>query len=190
GRIDIFRRENAGVIGHEQIVTAPQIHHAKWDDLLKDLRKAIGDAAERFSLVYLVDDFVGSGTTLLREEEGVWKGKLLRFWEHVIAVGAGEKYFEPGWKLCVHHYLSTDQADHAVRERDEAIRKARGEGKWFESVEFSSGMHLQADFPIKLESHRAFAALVEKYYDDSLEDEHISKGGENARLGFGKCALP
>jgi hypothetical protein len=78
----------------------------------------------------------------------------------------------------------------AVRERDAAIRKARGAGKWFESVEFSSGMHLQPDFPIKLENHPAFARLVKKYYDDSIEDEHIKKGGENARLGFSQCALP
>lgn len=190
GRIDIFRRVNAGVISNEQIVTAPRIHRAKWDDLLKDLRKVTGRGDERFSLVYLVDDFVGSGMTLLREEEGEWKGKLLRFWEDVIDVGAPEKYLAPDWKLCVHHYLSTHQADKAVKERDEAIRKARGDGGWFDSVEFSSGMRLAADFPIKLENHAAFAPLVEKYYDDSIEDEHIKKGGTNSRLGFGQCALP
>jgi hypothetical protein len=190
GRIDIFRRANAGVIGNEQIVTAPRIHRAKWEDLLKDLRKASGRADERFSLVYLVDDFVGSGTTLLREEDGVWKGKLLRFWEDMIDVGAAEKYFEPGWKLCVHHYLSTHQADQVVTERDQAVQKARGQGNWFESVEFSCGMRLPADFPVKLENHPAFAPLVQKYYDESIEDEHIKKGGTNARLGFGRCALP
>lgn len=190
GHIDVFRRANAGVISNEQIVTAPRIHWAKWDDLLKDLRKVTGRADERFSLVYLVDDFVGSGTTLLREEDGVWKGKLLRFWDDVIDVGAAEKYFEPGWKLCVHHYLSAHQAVRSVKERDVAIRKARGEGKWFDSVEFSSGMQLPGDFPIKLENHPAFGALADKYYDDSIEDEHIRKGGTNARLGFGQCALP
>lgn len=190
GRIDIFRRANAGVIGNEQIVTAPRIHPAKWDDLIKDLRKITGRTDERFSLVYLVDDFVGSGTTLLREEDGVWKGKLVRFWEDVADVGVAEKYFEPGWKLCVHHYLSTHQAARVVKERDQAIRKARGEGKWFESVEFSCGTQLPADFPVRLEDHPAFAPLVQKYYDDSIEDEHVRKGGANARLGFGQCALP
>jgi hypothetical protein len=190
GRIDVFRRANAGRISNEQIVTAPRIHWAKWDDLLKKLRKATRHADERFSLVYLVDDFVGSGTTLLREEEGVWTGKLVRFWEDVRDVGAADKYFEPGWKLCVHHYLSTHQADQVVRQRDQAIRTASGQGNWFEPVEFSCGMRLPADFPVRLEDHPAFGLLVEKYYDGSIEDEHIKKGGTNARLGFGQCALP
>ncbi len=190
GKIDIFRRANAGIIGNEQIVTAPRINKAKWQDLLKDLRKATGKADDRFAFAYLVDDFSGSATTLLREEDGVWKGKLLRFWDDMEEVGGVKEYFEPDWRLCVHHYLSTHQADGTAQERDDAIRKARGKEKWFDSVEFTSGMRLPADFPIKMNEHPGFAALIQKYYDDSIEDEHMKKGGLDARLGFGKCALP
>jgi len=76
GRIDIFRRANAAVINNEQIVTAPRINKAKWDELRDDLRKATNDKDARFSFVYLMDDFTASGTTLLRKEDGKWKGKL------------------------------------------------------------------------------------------------------------------
>lgn len=190
-RIDIFRRANAGVISHEQVATAPRINRAKWDELLKDLRKSTGNPDERFSFVYLVDDFVGSGTTLLREEEGGnWNGKLLRFWNDLNDAGVLEGHFEQDWTLCVHHYISTYQADCAVRERDQAARKARGEGNWFKRVAFSSGILLESDFPIRPETHPNFIALVEKYYDCGIETEHIRKGGTNARLGFGQCALP
>ncbi len=189
-RIDIFRRANAGVIGNEQIVTAPRISRAKWDELLKDLRKVTNNPEERFALVYLVDDFTASGTTLLREEEGAWKGKLWRFWEDVEREGVLGTHFEEDWKLCVHHYVSTHRADATVQERVEAVRAAKGAGKWFGAVEFSRGMQLQPDFPVRLAEHPRFAALVEKYYDNSIEDRHMQKGGENARLGFGQCALP
>ena len=36
----------------------------------------------RFAFVFLIDDFVGSGFTLLREG-GRWDGKLLRFWDDI-----------------------------------------------------------------------------------------------------------
>ena len=65
-RIDVFRRANAGVVNNEQVVTAPRFNKAKWDDLLKDLRADLKDDQARFAFVFLVDDFIGSGTTLLR----------------------------------------------------------------------------------------------------------------------------
>jgi hypothetical protein len=189
-RIDVFRRANAGVIGNEQVVTAPRINRAKWDDLLKDLRTATGNTEERFAFVYLVDDFVGSGLTLLREEDGIWKGKLPRFWGDVEQEEVLESHFEADWTLCVHHYVSTNQADVAVRERDQVVRDAKGKGSWFERVEFSSGTLLQPDFPIEAADHPEFAALVENYYDPAIETASIKKGGDNARFGFAGCALP
>jgi hypothetical protein len=189
-RIDVFRRANAGVINNEQVVTAPRINRPKWDDLLKDLRKAAGNLDERFAFVYLVDDFMGSGTTLLREEDGSWTGKLARFWADVAEAGVVGTHFEPDWTLCVHHYISTHRADLTARERDGAARAAKGEGNWFKRVEFSSGTLLQRDFPIRPEDHPDFIGLVEKYYDDVIETKHVKKGGDNARLGFGQCALP
>jgi hypothetical protein len=189
-RIDVFRRANAGVISNEQVVKAPRINRPKWDDLLKDLRKITGNPGERFAFVYLVDDFVGSGTTLLREEGGSWKGKLPRFWDDVAEAGVLESHFEADWTLCVHHYISTDQADVAARERHQAACRAKGEGGWFERVEFTSGTLFEPDFPIRPGDHPDFARLIEKYYDDAIETEPMKKGGDNARLGFARCALP
>ena len=180
-RIDVFRRSNAGVISNEQVVTAPRIISTKWNELLKDLRKATGNAEERFAFVYLVDDFIGSGYTLLRERDGSWEGKLIKFWEDLRDAKVIESHFESEWTLCVHHYIATTQADETIRERDDAIRSVKGRG--IGSTAWSTVMARSC----RESSHRPegapdFAALVEKYYDDSIETEHMKRGGDNARL--------
>lgn len=192
GRIDIFRRANAGLIGNEQIVTAPRVNDEKWKDLLKDLRKDTADHAARFSFVYLVDDFTASGTTLLRQEDGKWKGKLYRFWEDVSMGGMAKDVFDDDWKLCVHHYISTAQSELTIDRRDGEVRTALGADGWFRSIELSSGMRLPGEFSVTATTHTEFGELVQAYYDDAIANKnpHMMKGGEDARYGFGKCGLP
>lgn len=192
-RIDVFRRANAGVVSNEQIVTAPRISRAKWEDLLKDLREDLNDPSALFALVFLVDDFMASGTTLLRwqEEKKCWNGKMLRFWEDV-QDGVAETHFESDWVLCVHHYLATTRATETAEDRQAQALSARlkdGLG-WFERVKFSYGLILPTSLPVDKERHGEFLSLVEAYYDDSIETKHMRLGGENARLGFGGCGLP
>jgi hypothetical protein len=192
-RIDVFRRANTGVINNEQVVTAPRINKAKWDDLLNDLRDTLGDPDARFAFVFLIDDFIASGTTLLRwqEEKMRWNGKMLRFWEDLEEAGVAVTHFEADWMLCVHHYLSTYHAkETAERRQSEALLKRREAGiGWFERVKFSYGMVLPKDLPVDTR-HADFMKLVEIYYDGSFETKHTKLGGEDARLGFNKCALP
>jgi hypothetical protein len=193
-RIDIFRRANAGIVGNEQVVTAPRIIRAKWDGLLKDLRGELKDDTARFAFVFLVDDFIASGTTLLRWEEKkqVWNGKLLRFWEDLEAAEVIDSHFEKDWTLCVHHYIASHRATQVVTKRQEEALSARtkaGKG-WFKNIRFSYGMVFPEDFPVDGQRHGDFLRLVEKYYDKSIETEHIQLGGTDARLGFGQCALP
>ncbi len=192
GRIDIFRRANAGLIGNEQIVTAPRINKDKWKDLLGDLRKESGDEAARFSFVYLVDDFTASGTTLLRHEKGKWTGKLCRFWEDVSKDDMAKEVFEDDWKLCVHHYISTTQSETTIKQRDTEVRTALGPGGWFRAIELSSGMRLPGDFAVTAMTHPQFGELIQAYYDDAIasKNEHMQKGGNDARYGFGQCGLP
>lgn len=190
-RIDIFRRANSGTVNNEQIVTAPRIIRAKWDDLLKDLRKDTKDDNAKFSFVYLVDDFTGSSTTLLREEKGAWTGKLVRFWDDLKEAKVVDSHLRPDWQLCVHHYVASHQAAQTAAQRqNSALEARRGNRGWFERVDFTYGTVFRDSFPVTAESHPEFLSIVNKYYDDSIENEHMKKGGEDARLGFGKCALP
>ena len=185
-RIDVFRRANAGTISNEQVVTAPRINREKWDDLLDDLRTE--DKTAQFSSIFLIDDFIASGTTLLRKEGDKWKGKLARFWKEVQEVLP--THFESGWTLNVHHYIGTHRAQRVVRERQKAALAEHGEGSWFGSVQFSFGIVLPEGTPIDARSHPDFVELTNQYYDDIIETKHMKLGGHDARLGFGSCALP
>ena len=207
-RIDIFRRLNAEVISNEQVVTAPRIIRAKWDGLLKDLRKSLDTADARFAFVFLVDDFIASGTTLLRKdsEKGTWDGKLARFWDDLDAAGVVQSHFEPDWVLCVHHYLATHRGKLAAEQRyaeayqsrktprglmrSLSVWPCRKRPRWFQRVKFSYGSVLHEGLPVDEARHGNFLRLVDSYYDNSIETEHTKLGGEDARRGFGKCALP
>ena len=188
-RIDVFRRANAGLINNEQTVTAPRLNDEKLDELLEDLRKDLDDANARFAFVFLIDDFVGTGTTLLRKkEDGRWTGKLFRFWED--NEGRFKKYFEDDWSLCVHHYLATERAKQTVEQRHDAIATERQADGWFAKVQFSFGAELPADLPLTATTHEAFMNLADRYYDAAIENRHTKVAGTDVKLGFGQCALP
>ena len=76
-RIDTIRHANSGVLGNEQFVQGTQVDTEKWRDLLDNLRKDLEDENARFRIVYLLDDFAGTGDFLssLRRESGEVEGK-------------------------------------------------------------------------------------------------------------------
>lgn len=188
-RIDVFRRVNAGLISNEQVVTAPRFNEEKWDDLLSDLRTDVNDSEARFSFVFLIDDFVGSGMTLLRKkDDGSWTGKLARFWDDM--KDRFQKYFEDEWSLCVHHYLATAGAKEAVEVANAQAVAERGMVQWFQNVQFSFSAVLPPDLPLTTDSHGPFLALADKYYDTAIETKHTKVAGTDVKRGFGKCALP
>jgi hypothetical protein len=192
-RIDVFRRVNAGVVNNEQIYTAPRINEEKWEDMRGELRKELGDTEARFSFVYLVDDFTGSSTSLIRNVGGQWKGKLVRFWNDVKPLV--REYFEDDWSVCVHHYMATQQAVDAIAQRKDQIREERGrlaQVNWFPSIQFSFGTVLPSDFPVTDTSQHPFLNLVERYYNPDVEAKrhNIEGGTEDIRHGYGGCRLP
>ncbi len=188
-RIDIFRRANAGLINNEQTVTAPRLNDEKLNELLDDLRADLDDNEARFVFVYLIDDFVASGTSLLRKkDDNSWTGKLYRFWDDNNA--RLHTYFEDTWCLCVHHYLASEQGRSAVSSRAEQIRVELSDGKWFQRIEFSYGNILPDVVRLSQEQNASFMELIERYYDDSLENRHSKIAGTDLKLGYGKCALP
>lgn len=65
-RIDYFRRQNLE-IDNEQVLAAYYVDDVKVGGVLRDLRKALTDETALFECLFLLDDFCGSGKTLLRE---------------------------------------------------------------------------------------------------------------------------
>ena len=203
-RIDVLRRMNSGVISNEQVVVATQIDVAKWFNLVKDLRVELekrgckNHRGARFNSVYLIDDFTGSGTSLLPDPDIVLalKGKLVKFLNSVQA--AEEKLgdarpFSEGLQVYVHHYIGTAEAKRRI-DRVYAKVKPRLEKEYgVTSVHFSYGMLLPDDIVIDERSADPFATLCKKYYDDAIEGdgEHGNQSGYSGRMfGYANCGLP
>lgn len=197
-RIDIVRHANVRSLTNEQLVVAIQVDKEKWFSLLEKLRKDLNDNSARFAIVYLIDDFMGTGTSLLRfnEERKKWEGKLVRFKESMEAAVASigdDQLFEPDWHLCVHHYVGSADAKKAVEDREAKARPFLASPAWTKTVHFSFGTLLPEDLPIdKVPGrHDAFLALTRTYYDPVLRTSHTDVGGvPHLGLGYGGCALP
>lgn len=189
-RIDDFRRANAGVISNEQVVPWPQINTSKWQSLLEKLQTDTKDKHAQFKFVYLIDDFMGSGTTLLRKSNGSWEGKLVRFWKDTKEIA--NSHFDPNGILCVHHYIGSYDVSTKIQARLDGAVAALGDTVTLKHVEFSFGMVLPKNLPLDNARHGEFLRLVEKYYDPSIQTIHteLGGGGGDVRLGFGKCGLP
>jgi hypothetical protein len=187
-RIDVFRRANAGRISNEQVVIATQINKPKWDNLLKKLRKDLKDESATFQNIYLLDDFVATGTTLLRKEDTGWDGKLQRFWDDIQEVL--QSHFHKEWCLHVHHYISTQKASQDIERKNLEAQQDKGKDGWFKHVRFTFGIVLPKNLPVDEERNGEFLKLVSNYYDPAIQTDHTDLGGKDVRLGFGKCALP
>lgn len=198
-RIDTIRHSNSGLLGNEQFVQGTQVDSEKWKDLLDNLREDLDDSSARFRIVYLVDDFAGTGTSFLRFDQNAekWKGKLVRFKASADAANRvldDDKLFEDHWVLCVHHHVASAYAAKAIQERltnladsDDSLEH------WARSTYATFGMVLPHELPINMDagSHDDFIKLTQTYYDPVIRTKHTDVGGEtHLGLGYGRCALP
>ena len=196
-RIDGVRHSNVGLLTNEQLVLATQLDKEKWEDLLGNLREDMKDEKALFRLVYLVDDFAGTGTSFFRynDKKQKWSGKLWRFKESIEGARQvlGADPFDPNWELCVHHYIASSAAAQAIGERQELAKdELAGEG-WAKAVHISFGTVLPSDLPLGVVEGRddAFIKLTQTYYDPIIRTKHTDVGGvEHLGLGYGGCALP
>ena len=205
-RIDLLRRANTGRLSQEQLVPMMNIGFDKWKELSEDLRTLQG-ADACFRDVYLIDDFTASGTTFVRQVDNKWKGKLVKF-DRMIKEARERlaKNFPvaEGYTLHIHHYVSTHQARHALRERVDEVKK------WphctFRSTIITEGTML----PATLKMGEIFSeesgmratddrdaptiSLCNRYYDPQLYErlkKHCNEVGQtDMRYGYANCALP
>ena len=198
-RVDTIRHANSGVLSNEQFVQGTQVDTEKWRDLLDSLRKDLADPDARFRIVYLVDDFAGTGTSFFRfdDKAAKWKGKLVRFKHSVNGASRAfdsDQLFDDDWVLCVHHYVASSYAAGAIKERlQQAADIDKYPDGWARATHPTVGMLLPYDLPINvdLENHKDFIELTRIYYDSAIRTKHTDVGGvTHLGLGYGGCALP
>jgi hypothetical protein len=169
------------------------IGREKWEDLGKELRNEQGEDA-RFDNVYLIDDFTASGTTFIRQVDGKWKGKLKKF-NDMICDARKHKDFPiaENYRLHIHHYVSTDQARMALRERVADASKNWDE-KSFADVDITEGCLLPSRLKLTQPADAAMLKLSEDYYDDQLYirlKKHCDEAGQShMKFGYADCAIP
>jgi hypothetical protein len=193
-RIDGIRHSNAGLLSNEQLVIAAQVDPDKWKDLLVSLREDLKDDTARFKLIYLIDDFAGTGTSFFRynDKKKKWTGKLVRFRDSLAnALGEVPDLMADDWQLCIHHYLASTAAKQAIADR---LKQAEAEldAPWrSKSIDSTFGTVFPSDFPLMTGRDDGFIALTQKYYDPIIRSKHTDVGGVmHLGLGYGGCALP
>ena len=188
-RIDVFRRANVGRISNEQVVLATEINETKWNSLLKDLRGSLDDAEARFRFVFLLDDFVATGTTLLRQEDTDWKGRLPKFWDIIKA--RLNTHFDSDLRVIVHHYIATERAVRGIKAKVASAQEDHRDSGWLPGLQLDFGMVLPDSISVSDGSDSAFGAIIERYYDHEIYNEHFKLSGvDHAKLGFGGLGLP
>jgi hypothetical protein len=188
-RTDVLRRFNEGIISNEQIVASTEISDKKWCDLVEDLGKRLDNAglasAERmFERVCLVDDFTASGSTLIRNESGEWKGKIPKFIRQIQA-----RFGKDISSTCVfqiHHFIGSNKAKDAINELVGLFNCELGENSVFLRPTFSTV--LDKSIVIDDSSDAALVALLKKYYGSTCESTEHTK--ENIWFGYKQCGLP
>lgn len=185
-KIDVFRRENEGVVSNEQVVATSEISDAKWGKLISELRKRLDkigltNANAVFERICLIDDFTSSGTTLIRQDNGEWKGKIPTFCDQNF--GRLDTHILRGCWVHVHHYLASNAATLIAQS---TVTKYSENAKNFNfTLTFSAVLNEQ--IVINDSSRKELVALLKKYYDPSVEDTIV---GKDIWFGYKGCGLP
>jgi hypothetical protein len=199
-RIDALRRKHA--LNNEQVSVSYELSDEKWERMSLSLKRWFTErgimSQPFFENVFLIDDFSGSGKSILRIEKDEFKGKLARFVIEALRT-TGEpgqllKYCTSrGPKVYVVTYLGTRKATNALRDLIKEFRATRNDLN-LTSLEIMEPLQILDDSIVVPQPGRtddaAFDSLLDHYYDSSLEDEHTETGGKDMKHGYAGCSLP
>lgn len=193
-RTNELRRSSSGEIGNEQIWQAYELGDEKARDMLAELSKAFAKEgikadSPRFNLVWLLDDFSGSGNTYIRydNEEKKFKGKIKKIYERL---KKGDLVDPQHYEVFLLLYAATRQAIDHIEYWSERFTSDNG----FTPLQVRVLCPIEPDAALTRGADAAdFQALLSNpnYTDPKAADEHFRVGGtDDPRLGFAGCALP
>lgn len=177
-RLDQLRRSSPE-LSHEQFWLAPELGDHSREEMVEKLAEAIDKqgllGGPVFERVVLVDDFYGSGTSLIRQNaNGNFSGKLSRAKAHLAELNEAD-VVQDGTHVTVVLYLASAQAKHHI-----ASTMATFSPDWT--------LHVIEHLPqeIVVDDARVIE-LCNWFFDDALIDEH--KQGP-VPIGYKDAALP
>lgn len=192
-RTNELRRSSDGEISNEQIWQAYELGDEKASDMGSELKKQLdyhgfSSSDPRFNVIWLLDDFSGSGFTYIRREasEGYYKGKIKKVYERLTR---GDLVDESHYEVFLLLYVATQKAIDHITYWAERFTSEMG----FKPLQLrvlcriAEAESLSRDWCERLEG----LLTSPRYYDERASDSHISIGGTtSAQLGFAACALP
>ena len=191
-RTSELRRASGGRIGNEQISHAYELGPDKVTDMVSELKSSLSSVGlsthhPRFNLVWLLDDFSGSGHTYIRYEHktGKFKGKIKKAYEVLQQGLVDTGHYEVFLLL----YVATQQAIDHIEYWGGRFTSDHG----YKPFQLHVLCPLEGDLAIKTDDQSTVSALVRTpaYYDHEVHDRHFEVGGTtDARLGFAACGLP
>jgi len=192
-RTNELRRASDGEISNEQIWQAYELGEEKASDMVEELGGFLKDAGfsadpPRFNMVWLLDDFSGSGNTYIRwdNESKKFKGKIKKVYERLHKGGLIDtSHYEVYLML----YVATRQAVDHIEYWAEQFTSTNG----YKSLQVKVLCPLEPASSLDGTSSIELSNIINKpeYYDEIASDKHIKIGGtDDARWGFAKCGLP
>lgn len=191
-RTNELRRASKHEINNEQIWQAYELGEQKSGAMLVDLKKSLEKAGHEanyshFNLIWLFDDFSGSGNTYIRydSKEKTYGGKLQKIYNQLHHL----KLIDPShYEVFLVLYIATRQAIDHIEYWSERFTSEHG----FKPLQLRVLCPLERDLSLTANPTASIKALLDKdkYFDIDANDNNIAVGGTDGRLGFAGCALP
>lgn len=142
----------------------------------------------KFTLVWLMDDFSGSGNTYIRfdSQSGKFKGKIKKIYERL---HQGDLIDTSHYEVFLLLYVATRQAIDHIEYWTERFTSEFN----YKPLKVRVLWVIESNLGLTQGIPTALKAILSnpKYYDPKAFDEHIQVGGTTtAQMGFAGCALP
>lgn len=190
-RTNELRRASEGEIGNEQIWQAYELGDEKVADMTDALKEALtaeglSTTSKTFNLIWLIDDFSGSGNTYIRYEDGRFKGKIKKIYERL---QDSELVDKSHYEVFLLLYVATRQAIDHIEYWANLFTAERG----YKPLQVRVLCPIEKTMSLTSRPLSPAKALLNnaKYADQASSDKHFRVGGtEDVRFGFAGCALP
>ncbi len=190
-RTNEIRRASNGEISNEQIWQAYELSDEKADEMVTELGKALKKSGfesskPRFNLIWLLDDFSGSGNTYIRLDGNKFKGKIKKIYERL---SRGDLIDTDHYEIFLLLYVATRQALNHIEYWTDRFASENG----FKPLKIKVLHLIEQDVSLLSAKNKNLLPILENddYYDHTFFDKNIEVGGtKDAKYGFANCALP
>ncbi len=184
-KIDYFRRHHID-LSQEQVLPYYRTNATEYVDRLKE---DTGDPTARFWAVFLIDDFSGSGYTLLHEvvdpetSRITSAGALVRIYQYQ------KEVIDQADVVYLCHYIATDYSRRQVERLAERFPPLRNKLRILTALRLTNGHCFTPENAAADTLASRVIDMCGDYYRDEFEDRNTKAGG-GIRLGYGGQGLP